>query len=323
MRSKTFLITGGNGFLGSALIDRLMMEPDCSVVAPMRSRAGEYATGVRVLPFEGLNGANDWSHALADVDIVVHAAARVHVMDEVETDPIAAFREINVHATLNLARQAAVSGVKRFIFISSVKVNGEATGPGTAFRADDVPAPADAYGVSKFEAEQGLRQLAQVTGMEVVIIRPVLVYGPGVKANFLSMMQWLARGVPLPFGSVRNRRSLVSVGNLVDLILTCAEHPGAANQVFMASDGEDVSTSELLRKVGLALGKTSHLLPVPVWMMERVSALIGRRSISQRLFGSLQVDISKNRQLLGWTPPISLDKGLDLTAKHFLETQKS
>ncbi|WP_130888498.1 SDR family oxidoreductase [Pseudomonas sp. Sample_21] len=323
MRSKTFLITGGNGFLGRALIDRLILESDCSVVAPMRTRTHEHAPGVDVIPFEGLSGANDWSRVLTEVDVVVHAAARVHVMDEVAVDPLAAFREINVDATLNLARQAAASGVKRFIFVSSVKVNGESTFSGAPFCADDLPAPLDAYGISKFEAEQGLKRLAQVTDMEVVIIRPVLVYGPGVKANFLTMMQWLERGVPLPFGSVRNSRSLVSIGNLVDLIVTCASHPGAANQTFMASDGEDVSTSDLLRKLGQALGKPSYLLPVPVWVMKRLLALVGRRSISQRLFGSLQVDIGKNRQLLGWTPPISLDKGLALTATHFLETRKS
>ena len=323
MRFKTFLITGGNGFLGRALIERLTVESDCAVVAPLRSTIDECPAGVRVIPFEGLSGANDWSAALTDVDVVVHAAARVHVMDEVAADPLAAFREINVEATLNLARQAAASGIKRFIFVSSVKVNGETTSPGTAFHADDVPAPIDAYGISKFEAEQGLRQLAQDTRMEVVIIRPVLVYGPGVKANFRTMMQWLERGVPLPFGAVRNSRSLVSVSNLVDLVVTCADHPGAANQTFMASDGEDVSTTDLLRKLGHALGKTCCLLPVPVWMMKAGAALIGRKALSQRLFGSLQVDIGKNRQLLGWTPPVSLDHGLGLTAKHFLDSRKS
>lgn len=323
MRSKNYLITGGNGFLGSALIERLMLAKDCSVVAPMRTATDGVSAGVHVLPLSGLNGRNEWSEALAGVDVVIHAAARVHVMNEVVTDPMAAFREVNVEATLNLAGQAAAMGVKRFIFISSVKVNGETTPPGRAFQADDVPGPVDAYGISKFEAEQGLQQLSLVTGMEVVIIRPVLVYGPGVKANFLSMMRWLHRGVPLPFGSVRNRRSLISVGNLVDLVVTCIDHPAAANQTFMASDGEDVSTTDLLRKLAHALGKTAVLLPMPVWIMKTVAVLIGRRALTQRLFGSLQVDISKNRQVLGWTPPLSLDKGLDLTVKHFLDTRKT
>jgi nucleoside-diphosphate-sugar epimerase len=244
-------------------------------------------------------------------------------MNDVSADPLAAFREVNVEGTLNLARQAAASGVKRFIFISSIKVNGEGTEPGTVYTADDVPAPVDPYGISKLEAEQGLRVLAATTGMEVVIIRPVLVYGPGVKANFLSMMRWLYRGVPLPFGAVRNRRSLVAMDNLVDLIVICSDHPAAANQTFLASDGEDVSTTDLLRKLARALGKSAFLVPIPVWLMSGVATLLGRRPLSQRLFGSLQVDISKNRQLLGWTPPVSLDKALSLTAQHFLDSRKS
>jgi nucleoside-diphosphate-sugar epimerase len=323
VRSKKFLVTGGNGFLGQALIERLMLIPDCSVVAPLRTLPDRIVAGVQVLPLSGLDGTNHWGDALIDVDVVIHAAARVHVMKEVVSDPLAAFREVNVDATLNLARQAAACGVKRFIFISSVKVNGESTAVGSAFRADDLPNPDDAYGRSKLEAELGLQQLATETGMEVVIIRPVLVYGPGVKANFLSMMRWLRRGVPLPFGAIHNRRSLVSVENLVDLVMTCADHPGAANQTFLASDGEDVSTSDLLRKLSQALGKNGWLLPVPVWIMNGAFVLLGRRALSQRLFGSLQVDINKNRERLDWTPRLSLDKGLELTAQHFLDARKS
>jgi nucleoside-diphosphate-sugar epimerase len=244
-------------------------------------------------------------------------------MKEVSVDPLAAFREVNVEATLNLGRAAAASGVKRFIYISSIKVNGEGTPPGTAYSADDVPAPIDPYGISKLEAEQGLKVLAADTGMEVVIIRPVLVYGPGVKANFLSMMRWLYRGVPLPFGAVHNQRSLVAIDNLVDLIVTCSDHPAAANQVFLVSDGEDVSITQLLRKLAGVLGKPALLLPIPVWLMSGAAALLGRRALSDRILGSLQVDISKNRQLLGWTPPVTLDKALSLTAKHFLDSRKS
>lgn len=323
MRFKTFLITGGSGFLGRALINRLMQLPGCSVVAPVRAISALFPADVRSLPLASLNGANDWSEALADVDVIVHAAARVHVMNEASLDPLAAFREVNVEATLNLARQAAASGVKRFIFISSIKVNGEGTAPGIAFSADDLPAPIDPYGISKLEAEQGLRVLAADTGMEVVIIRPVLVYGPGVKANFLAMMRWLYCGVPLPFGAVHNQRSLVSLDNLVDLIVTCSEHPAAANQIFLASDGEDVSTTQLLRKLARALGKPARLLPIPVGPMHAVAALLGQRALSERLLGSLQVDISKNRQLLDWAPPVTLDKALRLTAQHFLDLRKS
>jgi nucleoside-diphosphate-sugar epimerase len=323
MSSKTFLVTGGNGFLGRALIMRLVQLPGCSVVAPLRTLSADLGAGVRSLPLTSLNGANDWSAALIDVDVVVHAAARVHVMKDTAADPLTAFREVNVEATLNLARQAATCGAKRFIFISSIKVNGEGTAPGTAYSADDLPAPIDPYGISKLEAEQGLKALAAVTGMEVVIIRPVLVYGPGVKANFLSMMRWLYRGVPLPFGAVHNQRSLVAIDNLVDLIVTCSNHPAAANQVFLASDGEDVSTTQLLRKLAGALGKPARLLPIPAWLMSGVAALLGRRALSDRILGSLQVDISKNHRLLGWTPPVPLDKALGLTAQHFLDSRKS
>jgi nucleoside-diphosphate-sugar epimerase len=244
-------------------------------------------------------------------------------MNESAQDPLVEFRKVNVEGTLNLARQAAAAGVKRFIFISSIKVNGEATLPGKSFSAEDVPVPVDAYGVSKLEAEQGLYELAESTGMEVVIIRPVLVYGPGVKANFLSMMRWLSRGIPLPLGAIHNRRSLVALGNLISLIVLCIDHPRAANQTFLVSDGEDVSTTDLLRKLACALGKPARLLPVPGWLLQGIAALLGRRSLSQRLFGSLQVDISKNQALLGWTPPVGLDQGLRLTAHHFLESRHS
>jgi UDP-glucose 4-epimerase len=216
---------------------------------------------------------------------------------------------------LNLARQAAAAGLKRFVFISSVKVNGESTQLGKPFEANALPAPLDAYGVSKMEAELGLREIAAKTGMEVVIIRPPLVYGLGVKANFASMMRWLQRGVPLPLGAIHNQRSLVSLGNLVDLILTCLTHPAAANQTFMVSDGEDVSTTELLRRMAQAKDHPARLLPVPESWLKLGAALVGRADIAQRLCGSLQVDISKTRQLLGWTPPFTLDEGLAQAAQ--------
>jgi nucleoside-diphosphate-sugar epimerase len=323
MSSKIFLVTGGSGFVGRALINRLTLIAGSTVIAPVRNVATKFPEGVRSIPFSNLDATFNWSDELKDVDCVVHAAARVHIMNDVSADPLTAFRKVNVEATLNLARQAAASGTKRFIFISSIKVNGEGAEPGTVYRADDVPAPIDPYGVSKLEAEQGLKELAAVTGMEVVIIRPVLVYGPGVKANFLSMMRWLYRGVPLPFGAVHNQRSLVAIDNLVDLIVTCSDHPAAANQVFLVSDGEDVSTTQLLRKLAGALGKPARLLPIPVWLLSGAAALLGKRALSDRILGSLQVDISKNRQLLGWTPPVTLDKALSLTAQHFLDSRKS
>jgi nucleoside-diphosphate-sugar epimerase len=238
-------------------------------------------------------------------------------MDDRASEPLSEFRKVNVDGTLNLARQAVAVGVKRFIFISSIKVNGEGTKLGVPYAADDVPKPMDPYGISKMEAEQGLQQLAKETGLEVVIIRPVLVYGPGVKANFQTMMKWLSKGVPLPLGAVHNKRSLVALDNLVDLIVTCLDHPAAANQTFMVSDGEDLSTAELLSRISGALGRPARLLPVPVWLLELGAAIVGRRDVARRLCGSLQVDISKTRELLGWAPPIPVDEALAKTVKAF------
>ncbi|MBU6958471.1 SDR family oxidoreductase [Pseudomonas sp. CVAP len=323
MSSVSILVTGGSGFLGGALIKHLAKAREYSLTAPVRDLGVTLPPDVRLLPTTDLNEVTDWHLALVNIDIVVHTAARVHVMKETVADPLSVFRAVNVNGTLNLARQAAAAGVKRFVFISSIKVNGEFTRPGEAFTADELPAPIDPYGISKFEAEQGLRELSAATAMDVVIIRPVLVYGPGVKANFLSMMRWLYKGIPLPFGAVQNRRSLISLDNLVDLIVTCLDHPAAANQTFLASDGEDVSTTELLRKLATSLGKSARLLPVPVWLMSGVAAMLGKRALAQRLFGNLQVDLGKNQQLLGWTPPVSLDHGLSLTAQSFLDSRKS
>ncbi|WP_449431685.1 UDP-glucose 4-epimerase family protein [Pseudomonas putida] len=322
MDRRTILVTGTSGFVGSALCRTLAPLDTFTVRAAARAGGGITPNGVQQVTVSGLDASTDWTAALAGVDLLVHAAARVHVMKEQAQDSLAEFRRVNVEGTLNLARQAAAAGVRRFIFISSVKVNGEASQPGQPLRADDPPAPLDAYGVSKLEAEQGLYQLAAETGMQLVVIRPVLVYGPGVKANFLSMMRWVQRGVPLPLGAVHNRRSLVSLGNLIDLILTCLDHPQAANQTFMASDGEDVSLSQLLQSLGRALGRPARLLPVPAALLRFGATLLGRRDLAQRLLGSLQVDISKNYQLLGWAPPFTLEQGLNVTARSFLEARQ-
>lgn len=217
---------------------------------------------------------------------------------------------MNVAGTLNLARQAASAGVERFVFLSSIKVNGEQTRPGQRFNPDDQPVPEDPYGMSKWEAELGLRKVAEESGMEVVIIRPPLVYGPGVKGNFASIQRLVARGLPLPLGAIHNKRSLVALDNLIDLIITCVDHPAAANQVFLVSDGEDLSTSELLRRVGSAMGRPARLLPVPSALIYLGATILGKKAIAQRLLGSLQVDISKARDLLDWDPPISVDEGL-------------
>lgn len=321
------LVTGASGFVGAALVSRLSAEHVSCVAAVRRQEATRFE-GVTQVVTGDLSAQTSWRQALNGVDVVVHLAARVHVMRDAAADPLAEFRRVNVQGTLHLARQAAATGVRRFVFISSVKVNGEEThathsGPRPScakgpFRADSVPAPQDLYGISKMEAEQGLREIGAQTGMAVVIIRPPLVYGPGVTANFQAMMRWLVRGVPLPLGNImHNRRSLVALDNLVDLIETCITHTAAANQTFLVSDGEDLSTTDLLRRMGQALGKPARLLPVPPALLKLGALLLGKSEMAQRLCGSLQVDISKTRQLLGWSPPVSVDEGLRKAAEGY------
>ena len=300
-------ITGATGFLGDALLRRLSSQYE--VVALVRKEPLDKIAGVECRICGDLAPTQEWGNLLSRVDAVIHTAARVHVMHERFASD-REYRRTNVEGTLNLARQAANAGVKRFIFLSSIKVNGEQTPVGQPFSADDTLAPEDAYGISKWEAEQGLQQLASETGMEVVIIRPPLVYGPGVKGNFASMINLVAKGLPLPLGAIHNQRSLVAVDNLVDLIITCIDHPAAVNQVFLAGDGQDLSTTQLLRGVARAMGKPSRLIPVPAFLLMLGATLLGKKAVAQRLLGSLQVDISKARILLGWEPPISLEEGL-------------
>ncbi|ALP53219.1 hypothetical protein Tel_08650 [Candidatus Tenderia electrophaga] len=305
-------ITGASGFVGERLCQRTQHE---GWQVRRIVRRAEHAGGVVV---GNICSDTDFASALAEVACVVHLAARVHVMQDVSADPLAEFRRVNVEGTLNLARQAAAAGVRRFVYVSSVKVNGEATRPGHPFTACDGPSPTDPYGVSKFEAEQGLLSLAREIGMEVVIVRPPLVYGPGVKANFLEMMRWLDRGIPLPLGAIRNKRSLVALDNLVDLIITCIDHPAAANEVFLVSDGEDLSTTDLLRRTAMALGRPSRLIPLPTVMLSAGLSAIGKGDLARRLCDSLQVDISKTRERLGWEPPVKIDVALRKTAEDYL-----
>jgi nucleoside-diphosphate-sugar epimerase len=305
------LVTGSTGFVGGALVKRLAADRACKgVVAAVRHNADSGYEGVRQVQVGDLLPNTDWGLALQGIDAVVHCAARVHVMQDDATDPLQAYREVNVNGTLNLARQAAQAGVGRFVFVSSIKVNGETTQPGQPLTEDDVPSLLDPYGVSKLEAELGLREIEAQTGMEVVIVRPPLVYGPGVKANFASMIRWVARGIPLPLGAIHNARSMVALDNLVDLLVTCLNHSAAAGQTFLVSDGQDVSTTELLRRTAKAMGKKAWLLPVPSSLLELGAAMLGKRAVAQRLCGSLQVDIEKTRRLLGWSPPLTLDQGL-------------
>lgn len=304
--------------MGSEVLARLLAE-ECIVTAVVRNSSAVLNGRVHKAVVPDLTEQVNWEQVVAGQDVIIHSAARVHVMNDLSANPLAEFRTVNVDGTLNLARQAAAAGVKRFIFISSIKVNGEGTLRGNPYTAFDTPAPEDPYGISKMEAEQGLRLIADETGMEVVIIRPVLVYGPGVKANFLSMMRWVHKGIPLPLGAINNSRSLVSLDNLADLIVTCIDHPAAANQTFLVSDGEDLSTTELLRRVGAALGKPARLLPVPPKLLDFGASLFGKKAVAQRLLGSLQVDISHTCSTLGWKPPVTVDEALAKTAAFYLE----
>ncbi|HEY0841793.1 SDR family oxidoreductase [Methylotenera sp.] len=304
----SILVTGANGFVGKLLVSDLLKK-QYDVVGVLRSQHDNQAD-VKMAAIGEITAVTDWSTALNAIDVIVHLAARVHVMNDQASDPLAEFRKVNVDGTLNLARQAVKAGVRRFIFVSSIKVNGELTQVDKPFAASDIPCPQDAYGISKYEAEQGLLKLAKETGLEVVIIRPPLIYGGGVKANFASMMKAVKRGFPLPLGAINNKRSFVYVGNLISLILKCIDHPSAANQVFLVSDGHDLSTTELLKVCAQSLDVSPRLLPVPQRFLEVAAKILGKESLAQRLCGNLQVDITKTCQLLDWEPQFSVEDGL-------------
>jgi nucleoside-diphosphate-sugar epimerase len=283
-------ITGSTGFIGKFLLDQLMVLGESPVVIPRQ--------------------VDELINLLRGCDAVIHLAARVHVMHDTNVESFANFRTVNVNGTLNLARQAVDAGVSRFVFISSIGVNGAQTIAGTPFREAVQTNPHNAYALSKWEAEQGLMQIAAETGLEVVIIRPPLVYGYNAPGNFGMLSRAVQKGYPLPLGAVHNQRSLVALDNLVDFIITCISHPNAANQTFVVSDGQDLSTTELLKGMAKAAGVPSRLVPVPVWALQAAASVLGKGEVIQRLCGNLQVDISKARNLLGWVPPISVEEGL-------------
>ena len=312
------LVTGATGFIGRALCARFLKEDRLQLVATARSP--DQVDGIGPINSRELGPDTDWQDLLDCVDVVVHTAARVHVTRGPEN--LAAFRQVNVEGTLNLARQAADCGVRRFVFLSSVKVNGESTPQGSAFSAADQPAPNDAYGVSKYEAEVGLSSVAQESGMAFVTIRAPLVYGPGVKANLFSLMQWVYGGYPLPFARVKNLRSLVALDNLTDLVRICCTHELAANETFMAADGTDVSTTELVIRLGHALSRPARLFAMPKNAMLRIATLIGKRDQATKLLNSLQVDIRKTCDLLQWKPIITMDRQLESMASHYLDAMR-
>jgi UDP-glucose 4-epimerase len=310
-------LTGATGFVGSAVLTKLLKINHIPLVIGRRKSKSGHKIDEFVV--DAIDSKTDLKDSLVDCDVLIHCAARVHVMGENSSNPLEEFREINTSGTLNVAQQAAEAGLRRFIFISSIKVNGESTELGFPFKPDDNFIPTDPYGRSKYEAEVGLRKLAEKTDMEVVIIRPPLVYGPGVKANFASMMKWIDKGFPLPLGGIKgNKRSLVSVDNLVHLIVTCIDHPNAANQTFLVSDDDDVSTSQLIANMATALDVPNRLLPIPNTWFILAAKLMGKPAIAQRLCGSLQVDISKTKELLNWLPPYSSAESMKKTADAFL-----
>jgi UDP-glucose 4-epimerase len=313
-------VTGATGFIGHTLIDELSRRGSRVKILLRNNSSNRHFENVSLA---NIDGTSDYSHFLKGVDTLIHCAARAHVMKDKSSDPLEDYREVNTKGTLNLARQAVDFGVKRFIFISSIKVNGESTKLGKPYTSNDAANPNDYYGQSKAEAEEQLLILAQETGLEVVIIRPTLVYGSGVKANFASLMNLVAKGLPLPFGAINcNKRSLVSVDNLVDLIITCINHSKAVNQVFLVSDDDDVSTAEMIRYMGVALGKPARLIPVPVWCFSVVGKLLGKENVVSRLTGTLQVDISNTKKRLDWTPPYRLNSCFKQTADAFLKRNR-
>jgi nucleoside-diphosphate-sugar epimerase len=318
------LITGADGFVGKAVCRR-------QLESGLTPRAGLWNPGLwptlqAAIPgldeFAAIGdlGANpDLRSALKDVSAVVHLAARVHIMHDNALDPLNEFRRLNVGGTVALARAAADQGVSRFVFVSTVKVNGEST-TGRPFTEGDLPAPQDPYAVSKWEAEEALRGIAAETGLEVAIIRSPLVYGPGVRANFLRLIGLVKRGLPLPLPDTKNRRSLIGVENLADCLVRCVTHPGAANHTFMVSDGEDVSTRELVVRLAPLLGRSARFLPVPELALRVVARLVGKQAAVDRLLGSLEIDSSNIRRTLEWEPPVTFGCGLEATARWYLES---
>jgi len=304
------LVTGASGFVGTALLPALRERGHVVRVALRRTVAG---LGDEQVMVGDLGPDTDWREAVAGVDAVVHLAARVHVMHESSSDPLAEFVRANVDGSLALARAASAAGVRRFVYLSSIKVNGEGTN-GAPFTERAAPAPVDPYGESKARAEASLRALEREAGLEVVVLRPPLVYGPGVKANFLQLMHWVDRGMPLPFGSVHNRRSLVFVGNLADALVACCEHPAAAGRTFLVCDGNDLSTRDLIERLAVALGRPARLVPLPARLLQLAAMLTGRRAQADRLLGSLRIDASALRETLGWQPPFDADRAFALTA---------
>jgi UDP-glucose 4-epimerase len=317
--NNKILITGATGFVGSHLL-QMALAQNREVICPVRANnSTPHASAPQI---SSIDSNTNWQSHLTNVHTVIHCAARVHVMNDTAADPLVAFREVNLYGSVRLAEQAAAAGVSQFIYLSSIKVNGEMTEDGQAFTENDPPSASDPYGISKQEAEKALLDLGQRTGMAITIIRPPLVYGKGVAANFLSLLIWVKKQIPLPFGSIHNQRSFVFVKNLCDFILHCVQNPLAYNQVFLISDGKDLSTTELMREAAKALDVPSRLLPFPSSLMVLVARMLGRKNITDRLCQSLRVDSTKARQQMQWSPPYTIQQGLRESAANLISQNK-
>lgn len=311
------LITGITGFVGNNLSQKLSERGD-KIWGTIRTTSGKSVkdlNSVQLIPVENIDGETNWPNSLQGIDTIVHLAARVHIMADSDDDPLAAYRQINVAGTLHLAKEAAAHGVKRFVYVSSIKVNGEERMK--AYTERDIPAPQDPYGISKWEAEQALAKVAADTGLEIVIIRPPLVYGPGVKANFLRLLNLVQKNIPLPFGSLKNRRSMIFIGNLVSAIITCCDHQAAVNQTFLVSDNEDISVTELLQEMAIILKKKIFLLPIPPFLLNMAAFCFGKSAEAKRLTKPLIINCQKIRHTLSWFPPYNLEEGLRNTVKWY------
>jgi len=310
---RRILVTGASGFVGQALVAHLVGLDANEVIAMMRASPAHRLAGVRYVATGDMTAGGVGAATLEGVEVIVHAAARVHVLNDDKAKSAIEFDRVNVTATLELARQAVAAGVRRFVFLSSIGVNGVQTDVGKPFTEADPPNPHNPYADSKLKAEQGLLLLSEQSGLELVIIRPPLVYGPGVRANFAALMRAVQRGWPLPLACVHNLRSMVAMDNLVSFIATCVDHPRAANTTFLVSDGQDISSPDLVRGLAQALGVAARLVPVPVSALQFVGRALGRGDVIQRVCGNLRVDISKARRVLAWQPPVSMDEGLRRT----------
>lgn len=319
-QNNRVLVTGANGFIGGHLC-REMLRQGWWIRAAVRSSM-QPPDGVEVAVIDDIDGDTDWTNALRGVDVVVHLAARVHVMQDAAVNPLASFLKVNLQGTENLAQQAVRAGTKRFVYVSSIKVNGEETRNQRSYTEQDIPAPQSPYGISKWQAEQVLWRIAKESGLPVVIVRPPLVYGPGVKGNFYSLLTLLGKGVPLPLAGARNIRSLVYVGNLVSALIACATHPAAAGKTYLVCDGESMSTALLVKKLSTALGRNNRLFYFPATLLRIVAAIGGRADQIDKLFGALRVSDTKLRNDLGWTPPYTLEQGLRATAAWYHQKAK-